>query len=235
MGRRCLTAPELVHQGALTVTVMHKFSGREAAVQGDVTVHPYRWRDDTAYDYAASIGAVLADGSNDDVPSLCPASLRRLPPSSKVVLPSPNGATCALEAAETGAEVVAGCLRNAAAVAQWATERTGDVGVIACGEVWRDGSLLPAIEDLLGAAAIIHALLGDRSPEALVAEAAFVGVGDRLGALLAESSSGRALAERGHADDVEWAAEASASSCVPVLEHGRFVPGTGRSHQETRV
>ena len=47
--------------------------------------------------------------------------------------------------------MIAGGLRNAAAVAA-AAARAGDVvGVIAAGERWPDGSLRPAIEDLLGA------------------------------------------------------------------------------------
>jgi 2-phosphosulfolactate phosphatase len=206
----------------VVVDVLRFTTAVDTAVGHGVVVHPYRWNDDTARHYAASVSAVVAD-DGDEGPSLCPASLRRLPPGSSVVLPSPNGATCALQAAALGTTVVAGCVRNAAAVARWARRRSSVVGVVACGETWHDGSLWPAVEDLLGAAAVICDLAGERSPEALVAEAALAGVGDRLEQCLAGSSSGLALHRRGHGDDVEWAAQVSASTCVPVLADGRFV------------
>ena len=102
-------------------------------------------------------------------PSLSPASLALLEPSTAVVLPSPNGSTCAVLAQESGATVVAGCLRNACAVARWSAGRTGPVTVIACGERWPDGSLRTAVEDFIGAGAIIAGLPGACSPEASVA------------------------------------------------------------------
>jgi 2-phosphosulfolactate phosphatase len=49
--------------------------------------------------------------------SLSPVSLLGIPPGTHLGLPSPNGATVSLAAAEAGAVVLAGCLRNASAVA----------------------------------------------------------------------------------------------------------------------
>ena len=94
-----------------------------AAAECDVAVLPYRWRDEGAAEYASQTAALLADGTDPSGPSLCPASLRRLPAGTSVVLPSPNGSTCSLEAAESGGTVAAGCLRNAAAVAITTTTR----------------------------------------------------------------------------------------------------------------
>ena len=71
------------------------------------------------------------------------------------------------------------------------------------GERWPDGSLRPAIEDLLGAGAILTQLNGHRSPEANLAAVAFERVADHLLEQLLLSSSGRELVECGFVRDVE--------------------------------
>jgi 2-phosphosulfolactate phosphatase len=186
-------------------------------------VYPYRWRDDTARAFAISVGAVLADGRHPSGPSLSPPSLAALPTGSRVVLPSPNGSTCAVTASEAGATVVTGCLRNASAVASWLTAQAAPVTVIAAGERWMDGSLRPAVEDLLGAGAILAGLAGSPSPEAAAAAGAFRALAERLPEALAGCASGRELAEKGWAADVDWAADLDSSSVVPVMRDGVFV------------
>src|SRR4029078_6178305 len=139
----------------------------DVAVTRGATIYPCRWRDDRAAALARRVEAMLADGrSNGDqgVPySLSPNSLRDIPPGSRLVLPSPNGATLTVLAAESGTKVVAGCLRNAAAVANACRSLGQVVAVVAADERWRDaddltGSLRPAVEDLVGAGAILTAL-----------------------------------------------------------------------------
>src|SRR5512132_790955 len=56
-------------------------------------VYPYRWKDATAAEFADSVGAVLAGTRSSEQLSLSPASLQRATPGTRVVLPSPNGAT----------------------------------------------------------------------------------------------------------------------------------------------
>ncbi len=97
------------------------------------------------------------------------------------------------------------------------------VGVIPAGERWADGSLRPALEDLLGAGAIIRCLEGRRSPEAQVAEAAFEAFKDSLEAGLKSCGSGKELIERGYGRDVELAAELDSSDCAPILSNGAYV------------
>ena len=132
---------------------------------------------------------------------------------------------------------MAGCLRNAAAVARAAAARPGPVAVVAAGERWQGnlGPVRPAVEDLVGAGAVLRGVIEHRragapaavspSPEAEAAVAAFAAVaaGGDLGAWLAATASGRELVVRGHADDVATAAVLDAEAAVPVLDGPRFV------------
>jgi 2-phosphosulfolactate phosphatase len=110
-------------------------------------------------------------------------------------------------------------------VAAWAQRAGKRIAVIPAGERWPDGSLRPAIEDLAGAGAIISRLRGRRSPEAGVAVAAFEDVRSCLREQLLLCCSGRVLAERGFAADVELAVQLDVSEVVPVLNGEAFIPG----------
>ena len=221
----------------VVVDVLSFTTSVDVACARGATVLPYRWADRTAAAYAAAQGAVLAVGRRAAGPgdvSLSPVSLRDAARLDRVVLPSPNGSTIATLVAGSGATVVAGSLRNAAAVGGWlaARLRSGAPGaaravcVVAAGEQWPDGSLRPCAEDLWGAGAVIAALLRARpdaelSPEAGLAHAAYLAVVGDLPAVLGEVGSGRELVERGFGDDVQLAAELDVSSCVPVLDESR--------------
>lgn len=215
-------APGLTEGICIVVDVLRFTTAVEAAVTRGVAVYPYRWCDASAADFAESVQAVLADGRGPDGPSLSPSSMNTLSAGASVVLPSPNGSTCAILASEAGTQVVAGCVRNAAAVGTWAAEAGGPVTVIACGERWSDGSLRPSLEDLLGAGAILASMAGDPSPEARAAIAAFRDAERVLPEVISQCASGRELTERGWRADVTYAARLNASSTVPVLRHGAF-------------
>lgn len=217
-----VVAPALSEGACVVVDVLRFTTAVEAAVSRGVAVYPYRWRDATAAAFADSVRAVLADGRDPAGPSLSPSSMDGLAPGSSVVLPSPNGSMCAVLASEAGAQVVAGCLRNAAAVGAWTGGAGGPVTVIACGERWPDGSLRPSLEDLLGAGAILASVAGDPSPEARAAVAAFRDAAHRLPEVLSECASGLELSEKGWAADVGYAARLNASTTVPVLTDGAF-------------
>jgi len=156
---------------------------------------------------------------------LSPASFSSIQAGSRIVLPSPNGATISLRAESLGLTVITGCLRNAAAVARAARAFGRRVSVIAAGERWPGGTLRPAVEDLVGAGAIIAELGGSLSPEARAAAGAFRSV-DVI-AQLAESASGRELVDAGFPADVELAAMLNASRTVPVLRESAFTDHSG--------
>ncbi len=207
---------------AVVVDVLRFTTAVEAATSRGAIVYPYRWHDESATHFARTVGAQLAQSAAPDGPSLSPLSLLRLRAGDAIVLPSPNGSTCAALAAEAGATVVAGCLRNAAAVADWSRRQAAPVVVVACGERWPDGSLRPALEDLLGAGAVLAGIGGRQSPEAAAAVAAWRDAQDHLGRALLECSSGQELSGKGRSDDVGYAAQPDVSTIVPVLRDGAF-------------
>ena len=127
--------------------------------------------------------------------------------------------------------VLAGCLRNAANVAHRASQLGSKFNVCPAGERWPDGSLRPAIEDLLGAGAILRHLPGQKSPEALLAIAVFESAAPRLADVLAQSSSGRELVERGFADDVELAGALDVSRHVPRYDGMAFLDDLALRHR----
>ena len=217
-----LLAATLAEGICVVVDVLRFTTAVEATVTRGVAVYPYRWRDATAAALAGSVQALLADGRDPAGPSLSPSGMAALAPGTSVVFRSPNGSACALLASGAGARVVAGCLRNAAAVGAWAARTDGPVNVIACGEKWPDGSLRPSLEDLLGAGAILAAMTGDPSPEARAAMAAFRDAADDLPEVLSQCASGSELTEKGWQADIGYGAQLNVSATVPVLTGGAF-------------
>jgi len=187
---------------------------------------------------AAAAGAVLAptglrrDGAElraDPAATwtLRPSSLVEVPVGTLIAMPSRNGSRLSAEAtAVAGTTVLAGCLRNATAVAEAAATIAGEapIAVVPAGERWHpEETLRPALEELLGAGAITAALAGRlRSPEAEVAALAFTAARPRLAELLTGCVGGRELAHAGVGADVALAAELDVSDCVPVLVNGVF-------------
>ena len=207
------------------VDVLSFSTAVDVAVSRGAVVVPFPHGDRTAAQAVADrVGAVLAypRQARGGQFSLSPASLLAIPAGTRLVLPSPNGSRLSLGCGSK--PVLAGCLRNAAAVARAAREMAGggSVGVIPAGERWPDDTLRPAIEDLLGAGAIIHHLALPCSAEAQVARDAFRAAGDDMGRLIRASVSGCELADRGFSGDVDIALEQDVSPCVPLLTEGAY-------------
>jgi 2-phosphosulfolactate phosphatase len=206
----------------VVVDVLSFTTAVEVAVGRGAVVYPHPWPGRGAAALARRVGGVLA-GRRGEAFTLSPASLLDVPAGTRLVLPSPNGSAVAAAVAAGGLVVLAGCLRNAAAVARAAREAGGPVAVVAAGERRPDGTLRPAVEDLLGAGAVLEALGGRASPEARAAVAAFRRC-DLPGDLV-DCASGRELAELGRAADARLAAEHDVSRVVPVLRAGAFTAG----------
>lgn len=188
----------------------------EIATERGAVVFPYRWQDETAEVFAASVNAELADRQrNNSKYSLSPQSLANIPEGTRLVLPSPNGATLTLGTGNT--PTLAGCLRNYRAVALAAQKYGKRIAVIPAGERWADGSLRPALEDWLGAGAILSQLQGSVSPEAQVASAAFRHAETDVEWLIKQCGSGQELIARGFEENVGLASALNISDCVPRL------------------
>lgn len=226
---------------AVVVDVLSFSTSVSVATDAGADVYPYRWGQEGAREFSEQRSATLAVGrseSRDGRVSLSPQSIRDATELEALVLPSPNGSTITDRLAGSGALVVAGALRNRAAVGRWLADwlvKDGDrktvVVLVTAGERWPDGSLRPAVEDLWGAGALADALLQDfhahetasaLSPEAEAARLAYLGVRLDVAGALAGCASGRELVESGWRRDVAIAGELDASSGVPVLHEGAF-------------
>ena len=154
--------------------------------------------------------------------SLSPASLMGLTPGQRIVLPSPNGSRLSLSGG--AAQVVCAGLRNATSTARCAQllAGDGDIAVIPAGERWPDQSLRPAMEDLIGAGAVIDALEGDLTPEAGLAHRAYRAIRDRLEQEISGCLSGQELIQRGFEADVGLACQLNVSGTAPVLSSGIY-------------
>ncbi len=155
---------------------------------------------------------------------------------------SRNGA--AVAAAAGDAVVLLGSLRNAAAVAraiatvQERRQSRTSVSVIAAGEADAGGTARFAVEDHLGAGAIVAALtdlgIDHTAPDAAVAAEGFRALKRALRHMVSASGSARELADGVAATDrmrasgivpttVSDAAELDALEVVPVLHDGLFI------------
>jgi 2-phosphosulfolactate phosphatase len=184
-------------------------------------IYPCPWSGERAEELARAQGARLASKTRDTAFSLSPSALRALPHGTRMVLPSRNGSSIAFAAREAGfATIIAGCLRNAAAVARWIGDRPA--AIIAGGERWADDSLRFALEDWVAAGAIIARLPHARSAEAEAAVAAFERLRGDLAGHLRATISGQELINAGWTDDVDVATELDIDDVVPILDGNSF-------------
>jgi 2-phosphosulfolactate phosphatase len=211
----------------VVVDVMSFSTCVDVAVARGASVYPYPWRDAGVQAYARERGAEAAakDRRLADGWSLSPTSLASVPAGLRLVLPSPNGSTIAFAARDRGVAVFCGGLRNRLATAR-ACARFRRVLVVACGERWPDGSLRPALEDLIGAGGLVAALGrgADVSPEARAAALAYQALGEDRRAALGDCASARELVERGFGADVALCLDEEASDVAARLEPDCFVP-----------
>jgi 2-phosphosulfolactate phosphatase len=220
--------------GCLVVVDVLSFTTSVTVCAGrGITVIPHPWGDPDVASFAAAHDAQLAvrrrEVSAEHPWSVSPAVLRTAPVTPRLVMPSPNGSTVAAAAAGGRTTVVAACLRNAGAVAGWLlAHRYGTSArsalIVAAGERWHDGSLRPALEDALGAGAVLHHLhdAGCTLSVEAAAMAAMFGATPDVAAAVHSCGSARQLVEAGYGADVEVAAQLDTDRSVPVLDNGAF-------------
>jgi len=212
------------------VDVLSFCTAVDIAVSRGATIIPFPHGDESrAAEAARHAGAICATRRARHGYSLSPHSLTTIEPGTKLLLPSPNGATISLAAGTT--PILAGCLRNATATARAARTiaGTGAIGIIPAGERWPDNSLRPAIEDWLGAGAIIDALDLPLNPESETARATFRTLRPTLQTIIAQSHSGQELTTRGYPQDIPLATAHNTSPTTSLLTH----PATYRRYHPT--
>lgn len=210
------------------VDVLRFSTAVSAAVESGATVMPAPWSERSAEPPPPGVIEV----------SLSPTALLSTPPGERLLLRSPNGARLAAIAPAVGARhVLAGCLRNARATARRAAAlagANGTIAVVAAGERWgpSSGPLRPAVEDLIGAGAVLAALDPSAatgpprcSAEAAAARAAFVAARPLLHDALVDSVSGRELIGRGLDEDVLAASALDVTDLAAVLGSEGFARG----------
>jgi len=210
------------------------------AIHHGAIIFPYpAYKDGKESNYAERVGAELIFGRAESMklgnPTLSPMTFNQTHKNKKYVLCSLNGALCSWVAVKVPALLVGGLL-NVTSVASFANKlqkKTGAaITVISCGEQWEDvlegeNKLRPAIEDYLGAGAILSKLDGRKSPEADLCANAFYSVEGRVEELIMKSGSGRELILKGFEKDVIHATHIDAFKNVPVLTDLYFTDATG--------
>jgi len=202
------------------------------AVHHGVLLYPCTW-DEDIHAFSQRVGAIAGGhrSGEDTRYTLSPLCYIHAVPGLRIALASPNGATCARHASAVPILFV-GALVNARAVgmgvAQWLETTNLSVTVLACGERWPtpsdDGELRFAIEDYLGAGAILSCLPQTKSPEALLCAGAFVLAAPILEEMLLECGSGRELQGKGQVHDVRHAARLNLYDTVPVMRGECLLP-----------
>lgn len=155
----------------------------------------------------------------------------------KVVLFSPNGATCAA-LAQRNDMVYIGCLLNARAIGEYvsrvAIQHNHNVTVVAAGEqraidngervVYDKRASNPvfAIEDYLSCGAIISYTELAKSAEARLCELAYRSARKKIKDLMFDSFSGKYLVQHKLGEDVEYAAQLNIYDVIPVVRNGRI-------------
>ncbi len=203
------------------------------AVSNGAMIYPCFPTDDPAslaLSHDAKVAIKRGEVSGEDQFSLSPDSFSNIKPGTRVILPSPNGAVCCRSAVKAQS-VFVGTIVNASATAEAISKLINrenlSVTIIACGEREAygvdSGEIRFALEDYLGAGAIISELEFAKSAEAMVCEKAFLAVRDDLEKIIRECQSGQELVERGYDKDVSIASDINSIDCAVCLKDNWLV------------
>ena len=208
----------LVSDVIIIIDVLSFSTSVDIALSRGAVVYPYPYKDDSALEFAKSNNAVLANFKRSKTElSLSPYSLLNLTRDRKIVLPSPNGSELSHAAGNT--VTLCSCLRNCEQTAVYAMTKGSNISVIPAGERWQDGSIRFALEDYLGAGAVISFLKGKLSAEAKAAMDFFHSQKGILKDSVVNSISGKELIDKGFTEDVDLACEFNVSSIIAELKN----------------
>lgn len=188
----------------------------DVATSRGATILPYKFKDDTARTYAETNNAILAvRRTQPGLFSLSPQSMFNAEPGMRIVLPSPNGATLSIKC--KGKTTLCGSLRNVSAIAGVAQQLGNVITIVPAGERWPNGNIRFALEDALGAGAIISQLAGNLSPEAIAMRDLWQKSKFNLSNILLECTSGNELINRNSHKDIDIAGQIDGSQNVPIM------------------
>lgn len=214
---------------AIIVDVLSFGTAVSTAVKAGATIFPCSTQAEALE--TATLGGTHAAVHRRDVPmggpfSLSPLTMVSARAGDKICVASPNGATCCRVAKSAPGTFVAGLVNageTARAAAHAATNHACGITVIACGERHPNGALRPAVEDWLGAGAIISHLHATLTAEAEVCREAYLAVLQRIPELLQKSESGQELCAAGYSRDVDFATSIDVHDTVVILRRGWLV------------
>ncbi len=139
----------------------------------------------------------------------------------KLIIPSPVGLPQRLKLYKK--PVLAGCLRNARAVARMAFQLGNSVLVIPMGDKISNEEFKTCSEDFIAAGAIISYMKGSRSPESKAAQDIYNTSKNDISAMVKLSISARQMMLKGFATEVDAACQFNKSKHVPLLDKGMLV------------
>ncbi len=207
---------------AIIVDILSFSTCVDIALSRNAAIYPYNFKDETVKEYAKANKAVAASLTRSKTDfSLSPSSYLSIQKGTKVVLPSPNGSE--LSFSSVSGITLCACLRNYKDVAEYAKSISGNIIVVPAGEKWENGSMRFAIEDYLGAGAVLSELDGEFSAEAELAKEIFMNVKPKLKDIIQKSISAKELIERGFTEDVELALKLNVGESMPKLINNCYV------------
>lgn len=201
----------------------------EIATNIGAIVYPFDPNNGNAVEYSKMVDGICAEKIRNDSGgfSLSPSSMINIPEKTRIVLPSRNGSALSLITGNTF--TICGCLRNSKSVAEYAMTVGKKISVIAAAERWKDETLRPAFEDLIGAGSIINYLKGELSPESKTALSIFLTSMNNMKEDLRKCISGKELIAGDLENDIELASDFNKSSCVPGLVNKAYVDLSNRT------
>lgn len=200
----------------------------DIATDNGAIVYPFNPNTGNALEYSKLVDGICAEKiRNKSISfSLSPSSMINIPEKTRIVLPSRNGSALSVLTGSTF--TICGCLRNSKSVAEYAMTIGKKISIIAAGERWKDKTLRPAFEDLLGAGSIINYLKGEVSPESKIGLSVFLTLQNNLKEELKKCISGKELIAGDLENDIELASEFNSSNCVPCLVNKAYVDLSNR-------